>query len=79
MHYGIEMESFLYAMMVASAPALRARKIGSVRQYVQNDDFCNLVQNIDINSPKRFNYGLFTAFNGIPGLREQVNAWALSG
>ena len=69
----------MYAMMVASTPAMRARKIGSVTQFIKNDNFCNLVQNIDINAPKRFNYSLFAAFNADQDLRMQFNDWVLNG
>jgi hypothetical protein len=30
---------------------------------------------IDINAPKKFNYGLFAAFTAVPGLAAQVRAW----
>lgn len=73
------MDSMMYAMMTASNPAMRARKIGSVHQYVKNAHFCNLVQNIDINAPKKFNYSLFAAFNGLKEIVPQVNDWILHG
>ncbi len=69
----------MYALMTASTPAVRARKIASVRTYVTNDAFCNLVQNIDINAPKKFNYNIFLAFDPIPELREQITSWVVHG
>jgi hypothetical protein len=73
------MDSIMYAMMTASSPAMRARKIGSVNRFIKNDNFCNLVQNIDVNVPKKFNYSLFAAFNNDESLRQQFNDWVLNG
>jgi UV DNA damage repair endonuclease len=61
----------------------RAQMIGTVRQYVTNDQFLNLLQNIDINDidvknknkPTNIYWicGQLAAFNGIPELCTQVS------
>ena len=72
-------EAVIYAMMTASTPAQRAALIASAPYYITNLHFCNLLQNIDINAPKKFNYQLFRAFDTVPELREQYNAWLIYG
>ena len=62
------------AMIGCSAPD-RARRIGSAHRFISDTNFTNLLQNIDINAPKKFNYAMFSAFNGVPGLAEQVSTW----
>jgi hypothetical protein len=66
----------------------RAAWIGRVRQYVQNDQFVNLLSNLDVNDTNPKNRGRpssiffvstqLTAFNGVPGLPKQVSAWIAS-
>lgn len=65
-------------MLKCSAPD-RARLIGSSHRFITDNNFNNLLQNIDINAPKKFNYGMFAAFNGVPGLAEQVQNWIKNG
>ena len=62
------------AMLSASAPR-RAQLIASASRHITDNNFVNLLQNIDINAPKKFNYAMFAAFTSVPGLREQVTAW----
>lgn len=67
---------------------LKAQLKGCVRQFVKNDAFCNLVENVDINdidmknvtSPSNpFRLAMQArAFTGVPGLTEQGKAWILS-
>lgn len=67
----------IYGFLLRETPASRAHFIGKVRQYIQNDNLVNLLQNFDINNMKA-NVRLssqFVAFEGIPGLHEQVTAW----
>ncbi len=78
-HIAIETMDFLLKnVIIGTSAAGRARLQGSVRQYVSDCNFINLVQNIDINNPKKFNYTLFAAFNDVPGLRQQVTSWLSS-
>ena len=58
--------------------ATRARLIATAPQYITDTNLTNLMQNIDINAPKKFNYGLFAAFTGVPGILDQLNVWMLS-
>jgi hypothetical protein len=62
------------AILGASAPT-RAAMIGSASKFITDTNLTNLLQNIDINNPKKFNYSLFAAFNSVPGLRQQVDNW----
>lgn len=73
------LEALLYATMTASTPAQRAGLIASCHRYITNQAFCNLLQNIDINAPKKFNYNFFLAFDPVPGLREEINNWIMHG
>jgi len=61
--------------MTSGSSSSRAQRIGSSSQYITDTNFLNLLQNIDINNPKKFNYGLFAAFNSVPGLKDQVQKW----
>ncbi len=61
--------------MVNGSGAKRAQLIGSASRFITDNNFVNLLQNIDINAPKKFNYGLFAAFTSVPGLRQQVTTW----
>ena len=69
------MDSTVRSAMLNCDAATRARRIGSAHQFITDNNFCNLLQNIDINAPKKFNYGLFAAFTSVPGLAAQVSAW----
>lgn len=67
----------IYGFLLRETPASRAHFIGKARQYIQNDNLVNLLQNFDINNMNA-NIRLssqFVAFEGIPGLHEQVTAW----
>jgi len=67
----------IYGFLLRETPASRASFIGKARQYIQNDNLVNLLQNFDINNMNA-NVRLssqFVAFEGIPGLHEQVTAW----
>lgn len=66
----------------------RAQMIASARQYINNDQFLNLLQNVDINDVNIKNktkptniYWIsaqLAAFNGIPQLCAQVDTWLRS-
>lgn len=72
------MDFLIKNVMTTTSAGGRARLQGSVRQYVKDTNFINLVQNIDINQPKKFNYSLFAAFNAVEGLQLQVTEWLKS-
>lgn len=62
--------------------AERAQLIGSVHNFVSNNAFGNLLQNLDINDTKgrgprslHFLCNQLAAFNSIPGLAAQVTPW----
>ncbi len=65
--------------MIGASGAGRAQLIGSASRYITDNNFVNLLQNIDINTPKKYNYQLFSAFNAVPGLAAQVRAWLAAG
>jgi hypothetical protein len=69
------MDSLVRNAMLSTTGAGRAQLIGSASSYITDNNFVNLLQNIDINAPKKFNYGLFAAFTAVPGLAAQVRAW----
>lgn len=69
----------MYALMTAATRAQRTALIASAPHYIANAYFCDLLQNIDINAPKMFNYELFSTFDSIPELREQFNMWLIYG
>lgn len=61
-------------------PGEQARLLGSVRTYVTNDAFVNLLQTYDMNAKQKdvVLHRQFQAFSGIPGLQEQVQRWLAS-
>lgn len=59
----------------SSSPAIRAKLLGNATQFITNTEFTNLLQNIDINNPAKFNYSVFIAFMSVPGIHEQVGKW----
>ena len=69
------MESLVRNAMIGASGAARAQLIGSATRYITDNNFVNLLQNIDINNPKKFNYGVFRAFDPVPGLLAQVRNW----
>ncbi len=68
--------------------AAKAQLKGNVRQYVKNDGFCNLVENVDINDMDTKNMSnpgnafrlamQARAFTAVPGLVDQGKAWIRS-
>ena len=69
------MDNLIRSKMLSCSASDRARLIGSANRHNKDTNLTNLLQNIDINAPKKFNYAMFSAFNGVPGLAEQVNTW----
>ena len=69
------METAVRTCMIGGSASDRARRIGAAHRFISDTNFTNLLQNIDINAPKKTNYSMFSAFNGVPGLAEQVSAW----
>ena len=72
------MNTTIYSAFTRLSSAQRAQLIGRARDHITNDAFINLLNNIDINSPKKNQFLGFAAFVSIPGLREQVDAWLAS-
>lgn len=82
------MEGAVQLRFLQMNSAERAAWIGRVRQHVQNDQFINLLSNVDINDTNPKNRGSPTsiyficqqlsAFNGVPGLPKQVSGWIAS-
>ena len=67
----------IVGFLARETPASRAHFIGKARQYIQNDNLVNLLQNFDINNMTA-NIRLssqFIAFEGVPGLSQQVTTW----
>jgi hypothetical protein len=70
---------------IVKTPAQRAQMISSARSYINNDQFLNLLQNVDINDVNVKNntkptsiYWItsqLAAFNAVPGLVTQVTKW----
>jgi hypothetical protein len=73
------MESLVRNAMVGASGSMRAQLIGSASRYITDNNFVNLLQNIDINNPKKYNYGIFRAFDAVPGLAAQVRSWLAGG
>ena len=82
------MNNQVTAKFVNMSSGQRAQMIASARQYINNDQFLNLLQNIDINDVNIKNktkptniYWIsaqLAAFNGIPQLCAQVDSWLRS-
>jgi hypothetical protein len=67
----------IFGFLSRETPASRAHFIGKASQFIKNDNLVNLLQNFDINNMNA-NIRLssqFVAFEGIPGLSQQVTAW----
>lgn len=62
----------------SSSPAIRAKLLGNASKFIKNTEFLNLLQNIDINAPTTFNYGVFLAFMPLKEVHEQVAKWTAS-
>jgi AraC-like DNA-binding protein len=73
------MDSLIANALLHKSSGERAQLIGRARQYIQDDNFVNLLNLIDINDRKgdqiRKVCRQFTAFTGI---RSQVEAWLRS-
>lgn len=72
------MDFLIKNVIMTTSTGGRARLLGSVSQYIKDTNFVNLVQNIDINHPKKFNYSLFAAFDAVEGIKPQVTQWLSS-
>ena len=55
------MDSVEKTFLSANA-ARRAYLINNARSHISDTNFVNLIQNIDINNPRRFNWSLLNAF-----------------
>ena len=58
----------------------QSQLLGSIRSYITNDGFINLLQNYDLNSNKKDKalQMQLNAFSRIPSLNEQIYNWLLS-
>jgi hypothetical protein len=71
------MPQCIFGFLSRETPASRAHFIGKASQFIKNDNLVNLLQNFDVNNMNA-NIRLssqFVAFEGIPGLSQQVSAW----
>ena len=69
------METIVYNAIVPVHAVVRANRISAANRYITDNNFTNLLQNIDINAPKKFQYSMFSAFTNVPGLQAQVKQW----
>jgi len=74
------MPSRICKFLADLTPEKRAQCLGNVRQYITNDDLVNLLQNFDVNNPKKNSRmaNQFSAFLEVPGLQRQVTDWICS-
>jgi len=71
------MDTLIRATMFSkhATPSSRAALINSAPNFIDNNNFTNLLQNIDVNNPAKFNYAILASFTGIPGFRDKVAKW----
>ena len=65
------------AFLSTKSSAECARLLGSARHYIHNDQLINLLQNFDVNNPKKnmkFKNQL-VSFSTVPGLQIEVTTW----
>ena len=78
----INIDSLVLTAFTNATPVERARLIGTARNFITDDGFINLLNNIDINDTKGSqirNVAIqMRAFIGVPGLKEQVEEWLRS-
>jgi len=78
----IEIDSLVLTAFTRASPIERARLIGTARNFITNDGFINLLNNIDINDSKGSQIRnvciQMRAFISVPGLKEQVVEWLRS-
>ena len=57
-----------------------ARLIGSCRQYINNDNFINILNQYDFNNKNndKFIIQQLTLFLSIPGIKDSINNWLSS-
>jgi len=79
------MNNKIRTAFIIKTAAQRAQMISSARTYISNDQFLNLLQNVDVNDANVKNNAKPTsiywitaqlaAFNEVPGLAAQVTKW----
>ena len=80
------MQGLVQSTFSSITPAQRGELISSVHRYVSNNQFGNIIQNIDINTCNDRNSSRqpgslhnvckqLTAFDSVPGLLAEVRAW----
>jgi len=74
------MVSYIISTLRKLSVGEQVRLLGSVKNYVKNDNLANLLQNYDINNTTndKILASQLQAFSGVPGLKEQVAAWITS-
>jgi hypothetical protein len=71
------MVSYLIQILRAKPVSEQVRLLGSIRQYVKDDGFVNIMQNYDYNNKKGDSMLMaqLAAYTNVPGLRNQIGAW----
>jgi hypothetical protein len=81
------MQSLVQSKFTSITPAKRGELVSSVHRYVSNNQFGNIIQNIDINNVDKDRNNIsrpgnlynvckqLTAFDSVPGLLPEVRAW----
>ena len=74
------MDSLVANGLIARSSGERAQLIGRARQYIQDDNFINLLNLIDVNNRASFAKpcNMLRAFEGIPDMRARIAAWLRS-
>jgi hypothetical protein len=76
------MDSLVLNALLNKSGAERAALIGRARNYIHNDMFINLLNQINVNDKTGGHIRLlarqFAMFNAVPNLRDEVQAWATS-
>jgi translation elongation factor EF-Ts len=63
--------------LLHKSPAERARILGNIQKYVHNNNFINIVANLDVNDPKQIARVCqqLAAFNSLVPLWDEVELW----
>lgn len=73
------MDSLVAHGLLSRSPADRAALIGRARNYIDNDQFINMLNLVDINDRKgdatRKLCRQLAVFSAVPGLETKIRAW----
>ena len=77
MYENTRMVSHIISVLRSKPVGEQVRLIGNARNYIDNDNLINLLQNYDYNSKKNDAAlaSQLSSFSGVPGLKEKVAAW----